>query len=167
MTSAASSTAGTNHAETWSARRCIGAAEPWASSTRRTIWASVLSAPTAVARTTRVPVRLSGGADDGVADGLVDRDALAGQHRLVDGGGALGDDAVDGQLLAGPDPDEVADDDLLERDVDLGRRRAARARSSGRAPTRARIEAAVRFLALSSSQRPISTSATTTSAVSK
>ena len=35
-------------------------------------------------------------------------------------GRAVGDDAVDRDLLAGPDPDQVADDDLLDRDVDLG-----------------------------------------------
>ena len=58
VASAATRTAGTNQAETRSASRCMGARAPWASSTRRMIWASVLSSPTAVTRTTRVPVRL-------------------------------------------------------------------------------------------------------------
>ena len=43
------------------------------------------------------------GADDGVADADLDRHRLAGEHRGVDGGGALDDDAVGGDLLAGAD----------------------------------------------------------------
>ena len=82
---ATTSTAGTKYAETGSASRCIGAFEPCASSTRRTIWASVVS------RADR------GGAEDEACrcvlsvapmtvspDGLLDRQALAGQHALVD-----------------------------------------------------------------------------------
>ncbi len=80
---------------------------------------------------------------------------------------ALGDDAVDRDLLAGPDPHQVADDDVVERYVDLRRRRGARGRSPGARPTSARIEAAVRFFAFSSSQRPIRIRAMTISAVSK
>ena len=48
-------TAGTKTAEIRSARRCTGALEPWASATRRTIWASAVSAPTALARMVRTP----------------------------------------------------------------------------------------------------------------
>ena len=77
------------------------------------------------------------------------------------------DDAVDGDLLAGPDPDQVADHDVLDGDVDLGAvaqhpggLRAAR-------PTRALMAAAVCFFALPSIQRPIVTSARMTSDVSK
>ena len=51
-------TAGTKMAEMRSARRCTGALEPWASSTRRTIWARAVSAPTAVARRVSVPSAL-------------------------------------------------------------------------------------------------------------
>ena len=47
----------------------------------------------------------------------VDRDRLAGQHRDVDVGAALDDDAVDRDRVAGPDAQEVADRDGLERDV--------------------------------------------------
>ena len=58
MAAASPSTRGTNQAETRSARRCSGTLAPCASSTRRTIWASAVSAPTAVARRTMLPVRL-------------------------------------------------------------------------------------------------------------
>ena len=46
----------------------------------------------------------------------VDRDRLAGQHRRVDGRAALDDDAVDRDPFAGPDAQQVADGDGLERD---------------------------------------------------
>ena len=167
---AASRTAGTNQAETWSASRCIGAWEPWASSTRRMIWARVLSAPTASARTTRVPVRFAVAPMTWSPGRLSTGDGLAGEHRLVDRGRAVDDGAVDGDVLAGPDADEVADGYLVEGHVDLdgavGPSRRTRAVVGAR-PTRVLMEAAVRFLALSSSQRPIRTRATTMSAVSK
>ena len=46
-------------AATRSARRWMGALEPWASSTSWTIWASTVSRPTRVARNTKRPVVLS------------------------------------------------------------------------------------------------------------
>ena len=52
-------TAGTNHAETVSARRCIGAFEPCASSTSRDDLRERRVAPTAVARITNDPVPLT------------------------------------------------------------------------------------------------------------
>ncbi|CFE47818.1 Uncharacterised protein [Mycobacterium tuberculosis] len=52
-------TAGTNTAETRSASRCTGALSPCACSTSRTICASAVSAPTAVARTVNSPSRLT------------------------------------------------------------------------------------------------------------
>jgi hypothetical protein len=78
-----------------------------------------VSPPTAVARTVSTPEVLM------VAPATVSRRSsrparLAGQHRLVDGGGAVDDLAVDRDLLAGADPQEVADHDLLDRDLDLG-----------------------------------------------
>ena len=131
-----------------------GAFEPWASSTRRTIWASVVSAPTAVGADDEGAGAVEGGADDGWSPGrLVDRHALAGEHPLVDGGRALDDDAVDGHLLAGPDPDQVADGDLLDGDVDSAPSRTTRAVVGAR-PIRALIEAAVRFLALAPASGP-------------
>ena len=59
VTRAMTSTAGTNTAATRSTRRCTGAREPWACSTRRTIWASAVSPPTLVASTTRCPLVLT------------------------------------------------------------------------------------------------------------
>jgi hypothetical protein len=53
------STAGTNHAEMRSARRCTGALPAWASSTSRAICASLVSAPTPVASTSRRPPALT------------------------------------------------------------------------------------------------------------
>jgi hypothetical protein len=44
---------------------------------------------------------------------------LPGDHRLVDRGGALHDLAVDRDLLPGPDPQLVADADVVDADLDL------------------------------------------------
>ena len=52
-------TAGTKTAATWSASRWMGALEPCASSTSRTICASTVSRPTRVARMVKLPVLLS------------------------------------------------------------------------------------------------------------
>ena len=52
-------TIGTNTAEMRSASRCTGALPVCASSTRRAIWASLVSAPTRVARTTSRPPALT------------------------------------------------------------------------------------------------------------
>ena len=52
-------TTGTNTAETRSASRCTGALPLWACSTSRAIWASAVSAPTRVARTTSRPPALT------------------------------------------------------------------------------------------------------------
>ena len=56
-------------------------------------------------------------ADDRVARPDRHRDRLAGQHRDVDVGAALDHGAVDRDRVAGPDAEEVADPDGLERDV--------------------------------------------------
>ena len=72
--------------------------------------------------------RVEGGPDDLVADRPVDRDGLAGDHRLVDRRSALDDDPVDRHLVAGPDPDQVARIDLGQVDVDF----AARPDDAGR-----------------------------------
>ena len=70
-------------------------------------------------------------ADDLVARPDVDRDRLAGQHRLVDRRAALDDDAVDRDRLARPDAQQVADRDGLERRPRGPRRRRRRGASSG------------------------------------
>ncbi len=73
---------------------------------------------------------VDGGADDGVADRLVHRQALAGQHALVDRGRAVGDDTVDRDLLTGADAHQVADHDAARPGCRSRRRRGARGRSS-------------------------------------
>jgi len=50
---ASSTTAGTNQAETASAKRWIGALSPWASRTILMIWESRVASPVRVARTSR------------------------------------------------------------------------------------------------------------------
>ena len=55
---ATTTTAGTNHADTTSASRWIGARVRWASPTIRTICASTVSLPTRSARITKLPVPL-------------------------------------------------------------------------------------------------------------
>ena len=60
---------------------------------------------------------VDGAADETIAGRLLDRDRLARHHRLVDRALALGHDAVDRHLLAGPDAEAVSHPDLLERDV--------------------------------------------------
>ena len=75
--------------------------------------------------------RVLGRPDDLVARPDRDRDRLAGQHRCVDRRPALDDDAVDRDPVAGPDAQEVADRDGLERDLVVGRRRARSGPSSG------------------------------------
>ena len=92
-----------------SASRCPGALEFCASCTSATIWASAVSEPTLVARTRRVPVVLIVAPMTSRARRLVHRQALAGDHRLVDLGLAVLDDAVDGDLGAGPDQQQVPD----------------------------------------------------------
>ena len=65
------------------------------------------------------PGRVDGRADDLVAGRLANGDALAGDHALVDRRATVDDDAVDRDLLARPHPDDVADRDGRDRDVEL------------------------------------------------
>ena len=62
---------------------------------------------------------VEGGADDLVARALLHRDGFAGEHRLVHRRAPLEHHAVHGDLLARPDDDDVADEHLVHRDVDL------------------------------------------------
>ena len=66
---------------------------------------------------TNVPVVLSVAPMTSSPGPFVDRHRLAGQHRLVDRGRPVDDDPVDRDLLAGSDPQQVADGDRLERNV--------------------------------------------------
>ena len=113
------STSGTKTSLIRSARRWIGALEPWARWTRSTIEARTVSRPTRVARITTVPEALSVAPISSSPADLLDRQRLARQHRLVDRGLALDDDPVDRDLLAGSNPQEIADADRRQRDVDL------------------------------------------------
>ena len=110
---------GTNTAETRSASRCTGAFPDCAASTSRAICASAVSAPTFVARTTRRPYVLIVAPATSDPGPTSTGNGLAGQQRLVERRLALHDDAVGRDLLPGPDDDQVADDDLLDRDGDL------------------------------------------------
>ena len=112
-------TTGTNTPETRSARRCTSALPFCASSTRRAIWASWVSEPTRVARTTSRPPTLTVAPTTSVAGADLDRHGLAGEHRGVDRGRPLEDLAVGGDLLAGAYDELVADDHLVERHADL------------------------------------------------
>ncbi len=116
MSSERTITTGTKTPETRSARRCTSALPFCASSTRRAIWASWVSAPTRVARTTSRPPAFTQAPVDLAAGPDLDRHRLPGQHRGVHGGGAGLDDPVGGDLLAGPDHEGVAHGQLLGRD---------------------------------------------------
>ncbi len=56
---------------------------------------------------------------DQVVGALGDGQALPRDHALVDARCAVGDDAVDGDRLAGSDAHQVTDPDLRDRDIDL------------------------------------------------
>ena len=66
------------------------------------------------------PRGIEGRADHQVVEPLRDRHALAGDHALVDRRGSVNDDAVHGDRFARANADEIADDDRLDRHVDLG-----------------------------------------------
>ena len=88
-----------------------------ASLTMRMIWASIVSLPTRSARRTKVPVPLTVPPISFLAGAFLDRDRLAGDHRLVDGTRAVDHHAVDGNLLARTDPQPIARNDQIERNI--------------------------------------------------
>ena len=166
VAAASSSTIGTNQVETRSASRCIGTFAPCASSTSRTIWASAVSSPTAVARMTTVPVRLR------VAPMTWSPAALStGRLSPVS---MLSSTAVAPSVTT-PSTGTFSPGRIRTRSptttCSTGTSTSAPPRSAravfGVSPTRAVIAAAVRFLARSSIHRPASTSARITSDVSK
>ncbi len=67
----------------------------------------------------QAPGRVDRAAGDARSGFLRDRHRLAGDHRLVDGAVSVDDDAVDRDLLAGPDAADIADRDVAERDIAL------------------------------------------------
>ena len=108
------------------------------------------------------------GAGHRVAGDLLDRQRLAGQHRLVDRRAALDHLAVDRHLLARPHPQPVADRDLPRAgSPPRARRRGPPARSSAARSSSARIAEPVRSRAPSSRIWPSSTSTTMTAPASK
>ena len=113
------STIGTKTLETRSTSRWMGAFPDWASATSRAICASAVSSPTFVARTTSRPNVLTVAPATRVPDGDVDGNGLAREHRLVHRGLTLDDDAVGRDLLSWTDDEEVAGDELPDRQRDL------------------------------------------------
>ena len=115
-----------------------------------TIWASAVSEPTAVARARSVPFLLIVAPISLSPGFLLDRQALAGDHRLVDLALALDDLGVDRYLRARPDEQQVADlhlgrrhlDGLAVTDDDRRRRREVEQRADRvvRAAARAHLE---------------------------
>ena len=143
-------TTGTNTALMRSAKRCTGALEPCASSTSLTICASAVSAPTFVARNRKLPslfmvapMTVSPTFFSTGIDSPVSMDSSTAE-------GPRCTHAVDRDLLARTHDDDVADDDLLDRDVDLlaaahdarglGRQAHELLDRVGRAALRARLE---------------------------
>ena len=101
-----------------SARRWIGAFEPCARWTSSTIRARAVSRPTRVARMTNEPVVLSVAADDLVA-GAASSTGI-GSPVSIDSStalDALDEHAVDRDLVAGPDAQQVARHDDRQLDV--------------------------------------------------
>ena len=63
---------------------------------------------------------VEGAAGDVIALGLLHRHRLAAQHRLVDIAASLQHHTIERNLLAGPHPQALAHDDLIQRNILLG-----------------------------------------------
>ena len=119
------------------------------------------------------PHHQAAGAVDRAADDLgsrlfLDRDRLAGDHRLIDGAAALDDDAIDRHLFAGPDAQQIAGLHVgpAARPLHAPSGRTTRAVFGAR-PSSFWMADGVWPRARSSSTCPSSTSTVTTAAVSK
>ena len=156
VATATSMTTGTNHADTLSARRWIGARDRCASLTIRTICASSVSRPDAFGDHDEGAGAVDRAAGHLAARCLFNRDRLARHHRLVHGCRPLDHDPVHRDSLSGTHAQAIARVNVFERHVlfrsirrDASRRLRCerkqlpnRARSSGsvraiRAPGRA------------------------------
>ena len=115
VATASAITIGTKTPATRSASRWTGALPVCAAVTSRAIWASAVSAPTFVARTTSRPPALTvAPATSSPGPTSTGTDSpVSSAH--VDGRAALLDDAVGGDLLARADEEVVADRELLDR----------------------------------------------------
>ena len=91
-------------------------ADAWAAATIRMIPDSAVASPTAETRTRRLPPAATVPATTLSPGSLADRRGLAGDHRFVDVGAALGDDPVGGHPCPGSDEDDVAERQVCERD---------------------------------------------------
>ena len=113
-------TTGTNTALILSTRRCTGAFRICASSTSATMRASRLSLAAAVVRTRSVAgAAVEAAAGDRITGMPGHRQALAGDHRLVDLGVAVQDHAVDRDPLSGTHDDDVVPAHLVRGEPDL------------------------------------------------
>ena len=110
---------GTNTAETRSARRCTGALPLWASVTEAAHLGQLGVGADPGGPDDQAPAGVDGGAHHAVAGADLHRHALAGEQGGVDGGGALLDHAVGGDLLAGADDEAVAHGQLVDGDAAL------------------------------------------------
>ena len=102
-----------------SASRCIGAFDPWASSTRCEICASAVSLPTLVAWKRNEPLCVDRRADDLVARPLGDGQGLACDHGLIDGRCASDTTPSTGTFSPGRTTTTSPDAHVLDRDVVL------------------------------------------------
>ena len=118
--SATAITIGTNHDDTASASRWIGARDRWASLTMRTICARSVSRPTRSARITNTSGAIHRAAGDRCLGHFLDRNGLASHHRFVYCGRAFEDDAVNRNALAWTNAQSIADGHMLERHVMFG-----------------------------------------------
>ncbi len=100
VTTAMARTIGTKMPETRSAVRWMGAFDPCACATRRTMPARSVALAGLRRFTRKEPVLVHGARIHGIAGLLRDRARFAGQHALVHCGRAFADDAVDRDALA-------------------------------------------------------------------
>ena len=119
VSSASSTTTGTNTADTRSTSRWIGAFAACASSTSRMICASTVCVPTAATCITTRPSPFTLPPGERLARAARHRQRLAGEHGLVDLGLAFQHAAIGRNAFAGPHCHAVAGQQLGQRHVDL------------------------------------------------
>ena len=107
-------TSGTNHADTWSASRWIGARLRCACATMRTICASMVSRPIFWARMRKLPDWFIVPPDDAGAGFLGGRHRFTGNHRLIERAAPLEDLPVDGYGFTRTHAQQVANDHGLQ-----------------------------------------------------
>ena len=119
VTAEMANTQGTNTAAMRSASRCASAFCVWASSTRRTIPANWVSAPTAAASTISLPSKHDRATDDAATRTHPQRLGLTGHGAHVHGGRALHHETVGGDRLARPHDEAVLLLEFVGRDGHL------------------------------------------------